>query len=86
MQGVKKIKVEALRLGMHLVRFEGAWLASPFWTSRFLIDSPDDLRTARASGLRECWIDTTLGCDVADEAVLPTEAASAPAVWPAAPQ
>lgn len=86
MQGVKKIKVEELRLGMYLVRFEGAWLASPFWTSRFLIDSPDDLRTARASGLRECWIDTTLGCNVADEAVLPTEAASAATVWPAAMQ
>ena len=80
MQGVKKIKVADMRLGMYLVRFEGAWLSSPFWRSRFVIDSPDDLRSARASGLRECWLDTTLGCDIADAAAVPGQAPSAPSV------
>ncbi|QYF96127.1 HD-GYP domain-containing protein [Massilia sp. PAMC28688] len=57
---------------MFLVRFEGAWLSNPFWTSRFLLDNPADLAAARASGVKECWIDVSLGRDVAGPApVLP---------------
>lgn len=82
--GVKKIEVVNLRMGMYLVRFEGGWLSSPFWTSRFLIDSPDDLRMARASGLDECWIDLTLGCDVADEPAPPKASMGQPVVSPPA--
>lgn len=49
---------------MFLVGFEGSWLSNPFWKSRFLLDSAEDLRMAQQSGLRECWIDTAQGCDV----------------------
>lgn len=61
----KKIKISELQLGMYLAGFEGNWLANPFWSSRFMLSSADDLRLARASGLSECWIDTTLGLDIA---------------------
>jgi HD-GYP domain-containing protein (c-di-GMP phosphodiesterase class II) len=62
---LKKIAVTELRLGMHVERFEGAWVDHPFWRSRFVITSEADLRTAKASTVRECWIDTAAGVDVA---------------------
>jgi HD-GYP domain-containing protein (c-di-GMP phosphodiesterase class II) len=62
---LKKIAVTELRLGMHVERFEGAWVDHPFWRSRFVITSEADLRTAKASAVRECWIDTAAGVDVA---------------------
>ncbi len=62
---LKKIAVTDLRLGMHLARFEGAWIDHPFWRSRFVVDNEADLAAARASKVRECWIETDLGLDVA---------------------
>ena len=62
---LKKIAVSELRLGMHLTRFEGAWIDHPFWRNRFVVDNEADLSAARRSGVRECWIDTDLGLDVA---------------------
>jgi putative nucleotidyltransferase with HDIG domain len=62
---LKKIAVADLRLGMHLHRFEGAWIDHPFWRVRFVIDDAAVLRKARSTSLRECWIDTALGLDVA---------------------
>ena len=73
---LKKIAIADLRLGMHLERFEGAWIDHPFWRSRFVIDSPADLNAAQSSAVRECWIDTAQGLDVA--------AAAAPAPAPVA--
>ena len=65
---LKKIALAELRLGMHLARFEGAWIDHPFWRSRFVVDSEADLLAARSSAVRECWIDTALGLDVVTEA------------------
>jgi len=64
---LKKIAVADLRLGMHLHRFEGAWIEHPFWRVRFVIDDEAVLRKAQSTSLRECWIDTALGLDVADQ-------------------
>ncbi|WP_426208123.1 HD-GYP domain-containing protein [Massilia sp. TWP1-3-3] len=75
---IKKISVSELRLGMYLVGFDGNWLSNPFWTSRFLLASADELRQARASGLAECWIDTSLGADVAPVAPARSTAGAAP--------
>lgn len=77
---LKKIAVADLQLGMHLHRFEGAWIDHPFWRARFVVEDEADLRSARASAVRECWIDTSLGLDVAPAA--PTAAAVAPAAAP----
>jgi len=61
----KKIPVAQLRVGMHLLRLEGSWISHPFWRTRFVIDDPKTLAQVRDSGVRECWIDTALGLDVA---------------------
>ena len=78
---VKKIKVSELQLGMYLAGFDGTWLANPFWSSRFMLSSADDLLLARGSGLSECWIDTSLGLDIAPAApVTPENLAARPAI------
>jgi len=62
---LKKIRVDDVRVGMHLHELCGAWLDHPFWKSRFVLRDPDDLRKLRASAVVECWIDTAKGLDVA---------------------
>ena len=63
---LKKIPVSSLRLGMHLHKLEGAWIAHPFWKTRFVLDSAEDLQALRSCGVAECWIDDELGLDVAE--------------------
>lgn len=62
---LKKIGVQQLRLGMFLDSFCGSWMEHPFWRTRFRLASPDDLQRIRASCVREVWIDTGKGFDVA---------------------
>ena len=61
---LKKIQTSQLRLGMHVHALEGSWLEHPFWTSKFMLDSPADLKRLRESGMKECWINAALGRDV----------------------
>jgi len=67
----KTIRVDQLRLGMHLHSLCGAWLEHPFWKTRFVLQDPADLDKLRASGVKECVIDTARGLDVEAEAVVP---------------
>jgi len=60
----KKIRVEQLRLGMHVHGFCGAWIDHPFWRAKFTLCDPKELAAARASGVTHCWIDTGKGLDV----------------------
>ena len=76
---IKKIKTSELQLGMYLVGFDGQWLANPFWSSRFMLSNADDLRLARSSGVAQCYIDVSLGLDIAPAA------ADRPAHRPATP-
>ena len=80
----KKINVSELRVGMHLLRLEGSWINHPFWRTRFVIDDPRTLVQVRDSGVRECWIDTSLGLDVgaAEAAPRPATPAAVPAPAP----
>ena len=82
---LKKIAVSELRLGMHLARFEGAWIDHPFWRNRFVVDSQADLSAAHKSGVRECWIDTDLGLDVAAASSAAVVAEDVVAVAPSVP-
>ncbi len=61
---LKRIHVNQLRLGMHLHKLEGNWIQHPFWKSKFVIRSEDDLRKLHACGIAHCWIDDALGLDV----------------------
>ena len=85
---LKKIPVAELRLGMHLHAFEGNWLDHPFWKTRFVLKDSADLRRVLESPVRECWINTDRGLDLADEPV-PDPAASnridSPALAPTPP-
>ena len=68
---LKKIKVDQLRLGMHLKEFCGSWMEHPFWRSGFVITDPKDIASILASSIKEVWIDCGKGIDVgADEAVV----------------
>lgn len=79
----KKISVSELRVGMHLLRLEGAWISHPFWRTQFVIDDPLTLAQVRESGVRECWIDTSQGLDVHAAAAPPPPATPAAAPVPA---
>lgn len=61
---LKKIRVEHLRLGMHLHAFCGSWLDHPFWRTKFVITDERDLDLVRASNIEEVWIDAEKGLDV----------------------
>ncbi|HEX6733751.1 MAG TPA: HD-GYP domain-containing protein [Azonexus sp.] len=62
---LKKISVEHLRLGMHLHEFCGSWLDHPFWRTKFVLNDPKDIAVICKSNIREVWIDSSRGVDVA---------------------
>jgi len=78
---LKKIAIDQLRLGMHLHALGGDWLDHPFWKTRFVLKDPADLQRLLASPVRDCWIDTARGLDVA----APAADSPAPAAEPAPP-
>ena len=85
---LKKIRVDQVRLGMHLHALEGAWMDHPFWKTRFVIRDAEQLKKLHDSVVAEVWIDPEKGLDVADEAApppLPSPARAAAPATPAAP-
>ena len=62
---LKRIHIQHLTLGMYLHEFCGSWMEHPFWRAKFLLKDPDDLARIQATSIRECWIDTDKGMDVA---------------------
>lgn len=50
---------------MFLHELCGSWMEHPFWRTQFLLDDPADLASLHASNIREVWIDTARGLDVA---------------------
>lgn len=61
---LKRIKIEQLKLGMHLHGVEGVWLGKSAGQVACLLDQPKDLQRLLSSSLRELWIDTDLGIDM----------------------
>ncbi len=62
---LKKISVNQLTMGMHLKEFCGSWMDHPFWRTGFVITNEKDLVAIRASAIKEVWIDSGKGSDVA---------------------
>ncbi len=62
---LKRIRVDQLTLGMHLKEFCGSWMEHPFWRTSFVISDPKDISSILSSSIKEVWIDTDLGLDVA---------------------
>jgi putative nucleotidyltransferase with HDIG domain len=61
---LKQIRVDQLRLGMHLKEFCGSWMDHPFWRTGFVINDPQDIAWIVASNIQEVWIDCSQGADV----------------------
>lgn len=70
---LKKISVDQLTVGMHLKEFCGSWMEHPFWRTGFVITDPKDIQTILASSIKEVWIDSSKGVDVAAGSVVVTE-------------
>jgi HD-GYP domain-containing protein (c-di-GMP phosphodiesterase class II) len=62
---LKKIGVHQLVVGMHLKEFCGSWMEHPFWRTGFVISDPKDIASVLGSSIKEVWIDTSKGLDVA---------------------
>lgn len=67
------IDVEQLRVGMFVCELGGSWIAHPFWRSKMLISSREDVRKLVDGGIKSVCIDLTKGIDV--EATPPPETA-----------
>lgn len=83
---LQKIRVDQLRLGMHLHEMCGAWLDHPFWKTKFVLRDPMDLKKLQESGIKEVWIDDAKGLPALPEAPnvaprrdMPEKAAAKPA-------
>ncbi|MBU1237066.1 MAG: HD-GYP domain-containing protein [Gammaproteobacteria bacterium] len=61
---LKKIRVDDLRLGMHIHEFCGSWMEHPFWRENFILNNADDVHRIAESGISEVWIDVSKGVDV----------------------
>jgi putative nucleotidyltransferase with HDIG domain len=72
---LKKISVDQLVLGMHLKEFCGSWMEHPFWRTSFVLTDPKDIEAILASSIKEVWIDSGKGLDIApgETAVLEAE-------------
>ena len=62
---LKKINVDQLVVGMHLKEFCGSWMEHPFWRTGFVISDPKDIAAVLGSSIKQVWIDTSKGLDVA---------------------
>jgi putative nucleotidyltransferase with HDIG domain len=50
---------------MYIHEFCGSWMDHPFWKAGFVLQESKDLATTLASSVREVWIDTSKGKDLA---------------------
>jgi putative nucleotidyltransferase with HDIG domain len=73
---LKRIAVNQLCVGMHLHEFCGSWMEHPFWRTAFVLRDPKDIASVLASSIKEVWIDTALGLDVAPGVAALSEADS----------
>lgn len=73
---LKKIGVHQLTVGMHLKEFCGSWMEHPFWRNAFVITDPKDIEAILASSIKEVWIDSEKGLDVAPGETAVSEAES----------
>lgn len=62
---IKRIDVKQLRVGMYIHDLNCSWLDHPFARSRFEVKQQSIIAKIRAIGIREVYIDTDRGVDVA---------------------
>jgi putative nucleotidyltransferase with HDIG domain len=81
---LKKIPVDAVRLGMFIHALEGSWLSHPFWRTKFVLADTSDLEALRGSGIPFCWIDVAQGLDAEEPQRAPAPAPEPVAAPPVA--
>lgn len=62
---LKRISVDQLIIGMHIHEFCGSWMEHPFLRTSFILSKPQDLEAILSSSIKEVWIDSVKGLDVA---------------------
>ncbi len=70
---LKKIKSRDVQLGMYVHEVCGSWMDNPFWKKSFKLINDKDLRAIKDYNIKEIWIDTDRGLDVANEAPVVTD-------------
>lgn len=66
---LRRIRAEQLQVGMFVARLGGPWINHPFWRSRFLVTSDDQVTQIQSANVQDVWIDILKGRN------LPTPAA-----------
>lgn len=70
---LKKIKSRDAQLGMYVHEICGSWMDNPFWKKSFKLSNDKDLKAIRDYNIKEIWIDTDRGLDVATETPVVTD-------------
>ncbi len=63
--GIKKVSIERLQPGMYIHDLNCGWMDHPFITSQFRVKDEATIKKVAAIGIRELYIDTRKGLDVA---------------------
>ena len=58
---LRRIKAEQLQVGMFVARLGGPWINHPFWRSRFLVNSDEQIEQVLAANVQDVWIDILKG-------------------------
>ncbi len=58
---LREIPTGKLRLGMFVHDVGVSWVSHPFWRTKFLLETADDLATLRSLDVATVWIDTAKG-------------------------
>lgn len=64
-KALKRIPIERLEPGMYVHEICAHWTSHPFWRTSFLLTDTADVAKMREAKIREVWIDTARGKDVA---------------------
>lgn len=80
---LKRVSTDQLCTGMFVHSLGGSWLDHPFWRTSFKLTDTKDIRRLVEAGIREVWIDTERGLDLAPPAAEAAPAPEAPSAPPA---
>lgn len=69
MSGLVLLPVNAVKVGMYIEKFQGPWMASPFWQRQMLLDNEKDLQLLRASAIQQVWINPARSLSLPSESI-----------------
>ncbi|WP_454763835.1 HD-GYP domain-containing protein [Cupriavidus campinensis] len=58
---LRRIRAEQLQVGMFVARLGGPWINHPFWRSRFLVTSDEQVEQIQSANVQDVWIDILKG-------------------------